>query len=72
MQALEGQAVAEMERAAQDSEAFITAYGDVVNQVGNATQAMIEKDIAEAQAERAKRMAKLEAANQKIKKALGL
>ncbi len=72
VQALEGQAVAEMERAAHDSEAVITAYGDVVNQVSDATQAMIEKDIAEAQAERAKRMATLEEASRNIKKALGL
>ncbi len=60
--------VAEMERAAKDSDAIITAYGDVVNKVGEDTRAMIERDAVEAEATR--RAAKLAEAGRHIKEVL--
>jgi uncharacterized membrane-anchored protein YhcB (DUF1043 family) len=62
--------VAEMERAAKDSDAIITAYGDVVNKVGEDTRAMIERDAVEAEAAATRRAAKLAEAGRHIKEVL--
>ncbi len=62
--------VAEMERAAKDSDAIIAAYGDVVNRVGEDTRAMIERDAVEAEAAATRRAAKLAEAGRQIKEVL--
>ncbi len=68
--AAQNEIVAEMERAAKDSDAIIAAYGDVVHQVSEATRADIEKEATEAKAAHATRIAKLEEAGQHIQKVL--
>ncbi len=71
-QADKAQIEAAKERAQHEADVDIRAMEDRLQQASEAEKARIEKRIAEAKAEHAKRMAKLEEANEHIKKALGL